>query len=185
MRRSKKWLESQRPDIVLPKLESALEERFRRIDQFFTSFDAFYERITKILDEIGVVATDRAMYRALAEEIFSAAKRFSGETLKKVATAIGVKYYFYGIPKDVIVRILNELGIMFDYRTYDEGYADGFNDGYWYAFSVWTHGYTFITGILSTVSQDLGFQTEQKYIKGKLSSTSSEILSHEVTYQIG
>lgn len=204
MRRSEKWKESLRPEIYGKKLEAALEERFRRIDEFFTSFDEAYEHVKRILDKYAVNPNERALYRAFAERVFSAKRRFTGKTYELITQTYAMQYLYMGAQKEILLEILELFGITFTLETPEEAYQRGYRDGYWQAYVDFSHevdalpavlvdlaadqfashNAQFVKAVLLTITHDELIVEGKSYVVGELESTSQEIVSHEAGYSL-
>lgn len=103
--RGKKWKIKTDPDVLTPKLEAMHELSSETITETYTSIDALYDVVSKILDEEGVIGSSRLTYRSYAEELWKLSKKFRGKTLAVEADAISLKYDAYGSDVDILKRI--------------------------------------------------------------------------------
>ncbi|RLE62067.1 MAG: hypothetical protein DRJ38_10305 [Thermoprotei archaeon] len=114
-KRAKKWRIKTSPDLWHPRLEALHELSSSLIAQTYTSIDQLYEYVARILDENGIPANQRLLYRSFVEELWRLRERYSGKTLAIEGGAIVVKYWLYGGERKILYSIARQIGLTPDY----------------------------------------------------------------------
>jgi len=104
-RRGETWDIKTQPELLHPILEAKHDEMAKSVKQAYYDIDKIYERVAEILDENGIHTQARLLYRGFAEELYRLASRYSRSTLQKEATAVSLKYSYYGCDEELLKEI--------------------------------------------------------------------------------
>ena len=110
-KRAKKWEVSMRHDIISKKLEAQHEIMTELISRHYNRLDEIYEDVARILDEEGVIAQQRLLYRSFAEEMYKISQNLTRSALENQGVAIQHKYIAMGADPDILDRIRLLLGV--------------------------------------------------------------------------
>jgi hypothetical protein len=111
IRREKKWEVKTDPTLLSPRLEALHEVSTEQISRAYRSIDEVYKAVARILNEEGITASNRLVYRSYAEELWKLSQKFSGKTFAVEADAISLKYDAYGSDVEILKRIGSLFGL--------------------------------------------------------------------------
>jgi len=114
-KRAQKWKIKTGPELWHPRLEALHDVSSSLITQAYTSIDQMYDFVSRILDENGVPANMRLLYRSFMEELWRLRSKYSGKTLAIEGGAIVVKYWLYGGERQILYTIARSIGLTPDY----------------------------------------------------------------------
>jgi hypothetical protein len=110
-RRSEKWEIKTRPDLINPKLDAVHGLSAEQIKRAYGTIDNLYARVAEILDDKGIPTTDRAAYRAYAEELWRHSSKYGGTTLVNMVFGSYSKYLLFGLSDEVLDEISGLVGV--------------------------------------------------------------------------
>jgi len=110
IRRDKKWEIKTRPELWHPVLAAKHELSAQLVSVAYRDIDQVYERVARILDEHGVIVSQRLLYRSYCEELWQVKQNFSAKTAEAVADAVLVKYWVLGGDEAVLSDIAEFFG---------------------------------------------------------------------------
>jgi hypothetical protein len=110
-KRSERWKIKTRPDLLGPKLEAVHVLSSEQIKRAYDTIDELYSWVSKMLDEEGITITQRAIYRAYAEELWKASESTTRAALTSKLFAIYAKYLLFGCENDKLKAIAKKFGV--------------------------------------------------------------------------
>jgi len=110
-KRGKTWTIKTKPELFHPVLTQKHKLSSELIKKAYYQLDRMYERVAALLDDAGVFAQQRLMYRCFAEELWRITTNFRSETLKKLAYAIKCLYVNYGCDEGILNQIAGLFGL--------------------------------------------------------------------------
>jgi len=115
--RSRNWYLATLPRHFHVTLKAKHKQAAKYIQEVYDSIDALYGRVAKLLDDWGIIANQRGIYRSFAEECWRLKNTFTGETLVLEGEALAIKYMLYGLDPDLILAIADLTGVPIFYGS--------------------------------------------------------------------
>jgi len=115
--RSRNWRIATLPRHFHVTLKAKHEQAAKYVKEAYDSIDRLYQEVAKFLDDWGVIANERGIYRSFLEECWRLKSRFTGETLVLEGEALAIKYMLYGLDPDLILAIADLTGVPIFYGS--------------------------------------------------------------------
>jgi hypothetical protein len=109
--RSKRWEIKTRTELLAPVLDASHDLNARLIKEAYDEIDNVYSFVAKILDQNGVLANFRIIYRAYAEELWKLKKTYNSNALQTKVDALYLYYLASGLDNFLLRLIAQALGL--------------------------------------------------------------------------
>jgi hypothetical protein len=110
-KRSKRWEIKTRTELLSPVLDASHDLNARLIKEAYDEIDNVYSFVAKILDQNGVLANFRIIYRAYAEELWKLKKTYSSSALQTKVDALYLYYLATGLDDFLLRLVAQALGL--------------------------------------------------------------------------
>jgi len=110
--RHRRWTLKTSPELWHPRLSALHPVSSELVRHAYLGIDQAYAKVSRILDNHGIVGCLRGGYRSYAEELWKQVIMHKGKLLELEANAITTKYSVYGLDFDILKEIALIFGLV-------------------------------------------------------------------------
>ena len=110
-KRAEVWKLKTSPELFNPVFAAKHESASEEIKKAYYEIDILYNQVCKILDDAGVPANIRLLYRSYAEKLYQIFSKFSGKSAENLSNAVTTLFYIYGCNEEILKEIAKLFGV--------------------------------------------------------------------------